>query len=606
MSFQRRTIITFLLIYMLVSFASSIVSYQLYRRDIELEMQDKYTTVLSITAEDISNDINRLTNISKMVVTYPVINDFIQHMYHEDDMGLSKAWGYELNLQLTQFLTGLMLYDPILNSVGISICDHYYHYSLSSTTPPLGFSLEQQDFEWYPKVTASATPYVIGMHNSYLLRSSDTPYGTDTKQYFSIAQSVRNATTEQPYAILISSFDANEMIEKYTQSLDVQNFDFYIAENADGRVLLSSRFRSDIPGQLDAEIQQFLQMERNAYILEYENELCLAVKAPIQGMDCSVVTIISSIEWIYNPAKRMLLYSVLITACGLLAFLLLSYLNSRQLSKPVGEIVASLKQIGKGDLDLQIDLNNKQDEMAYISKHINKMVVKIRNLIEKLHQEEIAARKLQFEALQMQINPHFICNTLGSIRLMALLRQEDDIANVIQNFCTILTHTFRSTGSFTTLEQDLVLIRAYEQIMILRYGQIFRIEYQIDPVTEECIILKFLLQPSVENAILHGILPKHENGTVRISSRIEEESLVLSVSDDGIGTDKSLEQMKDASASSMMGSIGLSNIKKRLELIYKGEASVCFDSIAGKGTTVTFRIPLKHKEAYYENPSDRG
>lgn len=347
-------------------------------------------------------------------------------------------------------------------------------------------------------------------------------------------------------------------------------------------------------------------MERNAYILEYENELCLAVKAPIQGMDCSVVTIISSIEWIYNPAKRMLLYSVLITACGLLAFLLLSYLNSRQLSKPVGEIVASLKQIGKGDLDLQIDLNNKQDEMAYISKHINKMVVKIRNLIEKLHQEEIAARKLQFEALQMQINPHFICNTLGSIRLMALLRQEDDIANVIQNFCTILTHTFRSTGSFTTLEQDLVLIRAYEQIMILRYGQIFRIEYQIDPVTEECIILKFLLQPSVENAILHGILPKHENGTVRISSRIEEESLVLSVSDDGIGTDKSLEQMKDASASSMMGSIGLSNIKKRLELIYKGEASVCFDSIAGKGTTVTFRIPLKHKEAYYENPSDRG
>ena len=121
--------------------------------------------------------------------------------------------------------------------------------------------------------------------------------------------------------------------------------------------------------------------------------------------------------------------------------------------------------------------------MAYISKHINKMVVKIRNLIEKLHQEEIAARKLQFEALQMQINPHFICNTLGSIRLMALLRQEDDIANVIQNFCTILTHTFRSTGSFTTLEQSLVLIRAYAQIMILRYGQIFRIEYQIDPVT---------------------------------------------------------------------------------------------------------------------------
>jgi two-component system sensor histidine kinase YesM len=606
MSFQKRTIITFLLIYMLVSIVSSVISYQLNKRDIEREIQDKYTTVLSITAEDISDDINRLTNISGMVIAYPIINDFIQHMYHQDEMGLSKAWGYELNLQLNQFLTGLMLYDPILSSVGISIRNQYYHYSLSGTTPPLDFSLESSGLEWYSEVISSSQPYVIGMHDSYLLRSSESTYNSDTKRYFSIAQNVRNATTQQPYAILISSFDADQMIQKYTQSLDVQNFEFYIAENTSGRILLTSRLDSNAPDHLDTEIQRFQNMEDNSYILEYGNELCLAVKAPINGMNCNVITVISSIGWIYDPAKRLFFYSVLITASGLLVFLLLSYVNSRHLSKPVGEIISSLKQIGKGDLDLQIDLSDKQDEMAYISKHINKMVVKIRNLIEKLHQEEIAAQKLQFEALQMQINPHFICNTLGSIRLMALLHQQNDIADVLQNFCTILTHTFRSTGSFTTLKQDLELIRAYEQIMMLRYGDIFHIEYQIDPDTEDCKILKFLLQPSVENAILHGILPKQEKGTIWLSSYRKENQLILCVSDNGIGTDKSLTQMEHNSSSSMMGSIGLSNIKRRLELIYKGTASVCFQSVLGKGTTVTFQIPIKSKEVYHENPIDCG
>ena len=227
------------------------------------------------------------------------------------------------------------------------------------------------------------------------------------------------------------------------------------------------------------------------------------------------------------------------------------------------------------------------EEIQLLSKNFNDMVKKIAELMQEVKDEAAAKNNAKIRALSMQISPHFIYNTLTSIKWIAQINKQENIELMLQAMITFLKGVSQKKD-FILLSEELELIESYLYLKKIRYMN-FDVQYNIDPETLDCEIGKLLLQPIVENAILHGIA-NEKNGLIRIASALEEGKLVLSVEDNGKGFD--IEQLKKSSEHEQIHHIGLVNVSERIRLEHGEAYGVEVKSSVGKGTKVTMRIPI--------------
>jgi two-component system LytT family sensor kinase len=206
----------------------------------------------------------------------------------------------------------------------------------------------------------------------------------------------------------------------------------------------------------------------------------------------------------------------------------------------------------------------------------------------KLEEQERLLLHARMEALQNQINPHFLFNTLNSIS--SLVRFDPDTAReVISKLATILRRLLNSGEAFVSLREEFEFIDNYLDIEVVRFGRDkLRVVKELDPASLDVSIPSMLLQPLVENCIKHGLGPKVEGGSIYLRSRVSDSRLIIEVEDDGVGIGGS--QPGDGSWSGM--GIGMANISERLQVLYGGSARMTIDSQEGKGTRVRIRLPL--------------
>lgn len=246
-----------------------------------------------------------------------------------------------------------------------------------------------------------------------------------------------------------------------------------------------------------------------------------------------------------------------------------------------GNLTAKNKSVYYTDLEL---LNKNLYEMA------NRIDYLMNDAIEKERQKE----KIYYEMLSAQINPHFIHNTLNSIRWMATLGGNDNVSEMITELNKILAHIFKKDSKTITLERELEIIGAYIKIQKMRYGEMFSYKDEVAEVHRSVIIPKFILQPVVENAIEHGVFSTSQ-GITRISSATEDGALVISVTDNGVGM--RMEEAKalfvKASKSSSADGIGLSNVNQRIKIECGEQYGVFIESEPGNGCTVKLKLPLE-------------
>jgi two-component system LytT family sensor kinase len=224
----------------------------------------------------------------------------------------------------------------------------------------------------------------------------------------------------------------------------------------------------------------------------------------------------------------------------------------------------------------------------------------------KLEEQERLLLHARMEALQNQINPHFLFNTLNSVS--SLVRFDPDTAReLIIKLATILRRLLNSTEAFVPLREELEFIDNYLDIEVVRFGHDkLKVVKELDPASLDAMVPSMLLQPLVENCIKHGLSSKVEGGSVYLRSRLTESRLIIEVEDDGVGIRSS-----QASASSSLPNgtgIGMANVAERLKVLYSGKARMTVDSREGKGTLVRLRLPLPLDDsvvpvALYEAPS---
>lgn len=207
----------------------------------------------------------------------------------------------------------------------------------------------------------------------------------------------------------------------------------------------------------------------------------------------------------------------------------------------------------------------------------------------KLEEQERLLLHARMEALQNQINPHFLFNTLNSIS--SLVRFDPDKArDVIFKLATILRRLLNSSEAFAPLREEFEFIDNYLDIEVVRFGRDkLRVVKDLDPASLDVVVPSMLLQPLIENSIKHGLSPKVEGGSITLRSRVSDSRLLIEVEDDGVGMGGT--QLKERSSWAGMG-IGMANISERLHVLYGDTARMTIDSREGKGTLIRIRLPL--------------
>lgn len=280
---------------------------------------------------------------------------------------------------------------------------------------------------------------------------------------------------------------------------------------------------------------------------------------------------------------------MIITLLLLLLSVAVSYLISSHLTKPIKKIMAAIQLTGAGDFSTKLP-DQSQLEFRILVKRYNQMNERILELIEANYTSTRREKEAEMLALNLQLNPHFLYNTLNIINWMALEREETVISQMIVSLSTMLQYTVNNGQEDVLLEDDLNWLRSYTHIMGKRYAGMFAVEYEIMDLPAGIVVPKLFLQPIVENAIIHSMEPFEQGGRIRIAGRKYGEQLHFTVSDNGSGIPQ--EQIDD-----MMnrdgGGIGLSNVKKRLSLMYGNSAGLQIQSEVGAGTTVTVFIPCE-------------
>lgn len=302
------------------------------------------------------------------------------------------------------------------------------------------------------------------------------------------------------------------------------------------------------------------------------------------------IVTVSNIDRI-NAARRQVVYLfALIGALSLALTALAAGLISVRISKPINQLKELMARIEGGDLNTTIDVSG-QKEIVQLSRSFNQMVVRVRELMDRLVTEQREKRKTELRALQNQINPHFLYNTLDSIVWLAEHQRTDDVVTTVIALARFFRISISKGETFIPLSEEIEHVRNYLTIQQIRY--INKFEYSIE-IAREMLnhrVMKLILQPLVENAIYHGT--GDETGTIMIRGRVRGERTIIEVTNSGYGLTpgKIAEMYEMMRGNHQHPSVGLRNVYQRLKLYYGDDADVEIESEIDHSTTVRLVFP---------------
>jgi two-component system sensor histidine kinase YesM len=238
----------------------------------------------------------------------------------------------------------------------------------------------------------------------------------------------------------------------------------------------------------------------------------------------------------------------------------------------------------------------RRDEIGDLSRAFGDMEVRINELFDQLRRESEIREQYHFQALRAQINPHFLFNTLNTIRWMAGIRKADNIVDTINALSKILDYSMSRTGELSALKDELEMIRGYVHIQNYRYGEDLEAGIHIEKETEDCRIIKFILQPIVENSFIHAFKNVRGKKILLITGRREENRLKLFVRDNGRAMTgerlAELRELLEGDSPEAETGIGLLNVHRRIRAAYGEGFGLTLESGTGEGTTVEYTLPL--------------
>ncbi len=296
-----------------------------------------------------------------------------------------------------------------------------------------------------------------------------------------------------------------------------------------------------------------------------------------------------------NALGRLYNIPMLWGVCAAIAMgvIIATYFFVKQTTKPLFVLVNKMANARNEKYDGQIEVTGSY-EIQELTTTYNAMLEDLNRYIEELMNVQKEKRKAEISALQMQINPHYVYNTLASIKWLIYQGEIEKSTKAIDAFISLLRSTIGNTDEYTTVEKEIENLKNYVFINNTRYGDKVQVEYFVNFGCEECQIPKMILQPFVENAFFHAF-PYERKGKITILVRKLDDNLQIQIIDDGVGIDqKRLKEISEGNTKTEhFTGIGVNNVDDRLKLLYGSQYGILIESEENKGTRITVCIPVK-------------
>lgn len=359
--------------------------------------------------------------------------------------------------------------------------------------------------------------------------------------------------------------------------------------------IISSKDKNKVGFESELEYTDRIVFGRNGYFtytdsVEKEDFIVVYSTSPDTGW--TIVTKTPQ-KVVFNDVENIKAMSAVIYMLYAIFVLLAYILLSRGIFSPLARLSSGMRKVSAGNFSERLEKRN-DDEIGQLVSNYNYMLGKITTLMEDIRSEEKAKNDEKMKVLSMQIGPHFIYNTLNSIKWMATVNKQPNIKKMVESLIKLMMNVTYNTNEEVYLYEEIDLIKSYSYIQRLRFMN-FDIVYNIPEAAGNCRVIKFILQPVIENCILYAFTGKTDMGVIEISAEVDD-ILRITIRDNGNGFDTSVLKDMKKRDKDKPDHIGIQNVIERIQLNYGKEYGLDIKSENGVGTAVTYRLPVIRDE----------
>lgn len=408
------------------------------------------------------------------------------------------------------------------------------------------------------------------------------------KDYFSVARVIEDEKGE-PAAYLMVNMDETQIRAMYESVTEGNRNTVYIVDS-NGNIVSCSN--SKLNG---FEFFNMKNLDRlfgdSAYTftkMRGENILFTRYQDADSGF-----TVLEEIPLavLMEPIRRVRIAIVMLAVFAIGAAAVYAGHFADRMTRPIAQLCNFMLQVEEENLNQDCTVSGYK-EINILGKGLNTMLGRMRELLQGIKQKEQQKRKMELSFLQAQINPHFMYNTLFSIKCMVDMEKNEEASKMLASFIQLLRSTLSNPDEFVTVRQEFHVLQQYIDIQKFRYDDGFQVIFECDEAAEEKKIPKLLIQPLLENAIFHGVEFKKGEGLIIITARLRNETVMITVEDNGVGiAPEILEKIHKGEQLGSKTHVGIVNVKERIQLNFGESYGMHIESIQWKGTKIILNLP---------------
>ncbi|RNB83597.1 sensor histidine kinase [Brevibacillus nitrificans] len=504
----------------------------------------------------------------------------------------------EKRQKMTLYISSLSYSRPEVKGIQIMSLNGLVFSNLDPSTMKAQVDLRKE--EWYSRVLA-------GNGASVIIPSHRPAYYVDTSldRYFSVARLLREPNTNLPLGIIKIDMKM-EMIDQILTNMPFTKEGSLIIGNQQQELFYEKRENETTPGYqaLLQETAGLVHPGQSGRTISLQGQRYLLIDNVSARTGLTVISMIP-IDSLLKDSNDLRSFTILIAAIFLVVAGGLASYFAYSLSRPLVSLKEKMLQVEQGHFHERVPVSSA-DEIGKLSEQFNHMVEEINRLVNEVYVISLREREAELAALQSQIHPHFIYNTLEAINMMAIRAGNYDVSDMVSSLGKLMRYTVDRGDGFVTLAQELESLSSYVRIQQTRLGDRIQVVMEVDESLRDAPIPKLLLQPLLENAIYHGIERQERGGTIWLSVTRDAEAMQISVRDNGKGmTQPELIRLRssvsipfhqnEASSSQRTGT-ALRNIYQRITLLYGVGYHLMMDSQAGQGSIFSLRIPIENEK----------
>lgn len=490
---------------------------------------------------------------------------------------------YSTDLSGSSELMSMVSSDPCLNGVYV-VGENGGIYKSNI------LSLSNNDFrqaQWYQQIISSSTPvWFYSNEGSLIVKTASG----QLDQYLYIGYPFLDRTTGQNIGIVLAEVSVKELFSTLDGELEALcQISLYDLHGETPVAIVNGS--ENLTGLLYGQEGNMLQ-DNSSYTQLDSKDGDIVLGRTISPSPWTIISHIQASEIRPYTSQTLILLTLVVLAVILVSVLSAVHL-SRSIVSPIHRLVEKMEDVENGDFSISVPVE-RPDEVGQLSNSFNHLIAKIRSLIDQIYRDQEKMRAAELSAMQAQINPHFLYNSLDSTVWLLKMNQVPKAIDMLQALSTLFRVALSKGRSTITVAQELQHIKSYLMIQHLRYSQKFDYEISVEENVLDCEVVKVLIQPLVENAIYHGIC---ENRRIQIDIRIwsQDDTVYIQVKDNGAGIPEEKltalqEQMQHPYELPMHG-YGLHNANARVKIYYGKEYGVNIASVYGKGTEITVTLP---------------